>query len=314
MGCIRPDRCERARFASAKSTGATLQASRLRRGTRKPRGCATIDAAFDFEVVKPSDPRYYGDIPTRTLKNQSRSIAIEATNVYKESVRPPKPIADDIEWMQAFLLALNDKHPLRRSETRRLTQAWQDAGRDAAKMLRKHKELNSYRFDSLGRPSARASLIPQGSGLRAFVDVEGPDVLTGKDEFVLDEARQMFIQFLLINSHLRAQLCERPCHRCDDYYLRKTSRQKAYCSRKCATVGSAAFATKRRLEAEHSNKLKVAAEQAERWIRTRTNVDWKHWVSKQPPATKLALTPKFLTRAVNKGELIAPLRNNGMNR
>ena len=216
---------------------------------------------------------------------------------------------DDSGWMQSFLIALNDKHPLRRSETRRLTKRWQDTGRDVAKMLRVNPELKPYFFDSLGRPICRAMLIPSGSGLRAIVIADGPNNILGREELMKDEARLMFVHFLLIDPTLREKLSEQPCPRCDDYFCKNTSRQTVYCSQKCGKVGTAAFATKERLKSEHSEKLRVAAEQAQRWTTTRTKYDWKLWVSKQPAGRKFGITPKFLTRAINKGELIAPLRS-----
>lgn len=227
-----------------------------------------------------------------------------------------KPNAEDTDWLKAVIIALNDQHPLRRSEMRRLTKGWQDAGRDAAKMLRMHPELKPYLFDSLGRPSCRAVLIPKRSGLRAIPIIDGPSNVTGRDELIKDEVRLMFMHFLLIDPTLREKLSQEPCPRCGDYFPMNTSRQTVYCSRKCGKVGTAAFATRERLKSEHAEKLRVAAEQAQLWDKTRTQSrgrlprdDWKHWVSKQPAGRKFGVTPKFLTRAVNKGELAAPQRS-----
>lgn len=106
-------------------------------------------------------------------------------------------------------------------------------------------------------------------------------------------------------------LCEKlggPCARCGDYYIKKTARQNTYCSLRCGRASTAAYATKKRLQDERSRKLAVASDLKQKWITTRTKEDWKQWVSKQPRGKRMEITPKFLTRAVNKGELVPPIK------
>ncbi len=95
-----------------------------------------------------------------------------------------------------------------------------------------------------------------------------------------------------------------PCARCGRYYLKKRSSQKVYCSRRCGNVATAVARTRKRLADEHADKLRRAAKAAQKWITARTQDDWKVFVSKREPG----ITPKFLTRAVNKGELKAPTK------
>jgi hypothetical protein len=127
-----------------------------------------------------------------------------------------------------------------------------------------------------------------------------------RDFGIKHEVRLVFID-LLINP-LRDKLSENPCARCDNYYLKKTARQKVYCSRKCGKDGTAAFATKKRWEKQHANKLRVAAEEAQKWITAVTKLDWKQWVSRQKAGRNAEITPKFLTRAINKGEITPPTK------
>lgn len=95
-----------------------------------------------------------------------------------------------------------------------------------------------------------------------------------------------------------------PCARCGRYYLKRRASQKVYCSRRCGNVATAVARTRKRLADEHADKLRRAAAVAQKWITARTNLDWKHWVAQR----ERDITPKFLTRAVNKGELKPPTK------
>ena len=114
------------------------------------------------------------------------------------------------------------------------------------------------------------------------------------------EALRFFIN-LLMNPE-----CDKlagPCERCDRYYIRKTVRNKSYCSRSCGTQATALAATKKTRAEAHANKLRTARALISRYEAIRTKVPWKQWVS-----LRGEISPRFLTRAVNKGELKTPLR------
>ena len=99
-----------------------------------------------------------------------------------------------------------------------------------------------------------------------------------------------------------------PCARCGRYYLKKRASQKVYCSRRCGNAATATKRTRQRLDKEHADKLRRAAAAGQKWVKerqqSRTRKDWKQRVSEIEPG----ITPKFLTRAVNKGELKAPTK------
>jgi hypothetical protein len=96
-----------------------------------------------------------------------------------------------------------------------------------------------------------------------------------------------------------------PCARCDNYYIRRTARNKVYCSRACGTSATAIAAVRKRRDEEHADKLRRAREAAQQWIKSRSRFDWKQWISRKEPD----ITVKFLTRAANNGNLKAPVRN-----
>jgi hypothetical protein len=246
--------------------------------------------------------------------------------------KPLRPIEDFPKFMDLILLSLNsaphENWPVDRAEIRRLVNVWQDSGRDARKTLKRLQDLKPYNFNEDGNLSCQATLFPVGSGLQTVPLAPPPATsleerlkeVSGNppgaffmtcntpqpsvEEWLVDQARRDFIRLLL--HPLREKLSDRPCARCDRYFLKKTARQTEYCSRKCSRDGTAAFATKKRLRDQHSRKLTVAAELAQKWITVRTKDDWKQWVAKHPRGVREEITPKFLTRAVNKGGLMPP--------
>lgn len=115
------------------------------------------------------------------------------------------------------------------------------------------------------------------------------------------EALRWFVEFLM---NPECHKLAGPCDRCDKYYIRKSARNKRYCSRSCGSKTTAAAATKRARQQEHEQKLARARERIQDYAKSRTKLSWKQWV-----ALKGDITPKFLTRAVNKGELQEPVRS-----
>jgi hypothetical protein len=107
--------------------------------------------------------------------------------------------------------------------------------------------------------------------------------------------------------------CEKlagPCTRCGNYYVKKRASQKVYCSRRCGNAATAVVRTRKRLAAQREDKLQRAAEAARKWSSSRSNLDWKVWVSRK----ESDITAKFLTRSVNRGALKSPIRRVGRTR
>jgi len=92
-----------------------------------------------------------------------------------------------------------------------------------------------------------------------------------------------------------------PCARCGNYYIKKRASQKVYCSRRCGNAATAVVRTRERIASERRDKLARAKAAAKKWNRAATRLDWKHWVAK-----KTGIDPRFLTRAVTKGDLVPP--------
>lgn len=115
------------------------------------------------------------------------------------------------------------------------------------------------------------------------------------------EALRLFIELLL---NPECHKLAGPCSRCEKYYVRRSARNKIYCSRSCGTRATALAATRKRRDEEHADKLARAAAAAQEWTVARTNKDWKSCVSRRHPD----ITVRFLTRALNKGQLKLPTK------
>jgi hypothetical protein len=121
-----------------------------------------------------------------------------------------------------------------------------------------------------------------------------------------EEALRFFLT--LIFNPLKNELCG-PCGECGRYYIRRTAKNDTYCSRSCGARKTAIATTKRKRAEEHADKLQRARVAIEQWREQRLTgrarqKDWKRWVS----TVELDISPHFLTRAVNKGELKLPVR------
>lgn len=99
-------------------------------------------------------------------------------------------------------------------------------------------------------------------------------------------------------------LCEKlagPCSRCERYYIKKRASQTVYCSRRCGNAATALARTRERIEYERKDKLRRADGAIREWRKAKTQQDWKSWVTQ-----KTKIDPRFLTRAVHKGDLVPP--------
>ncbi len=110
--------------------------------------------------------------------------------------------------------------------------------------------------------------------------------------------------FLILITNPNWEKVAGPCARCGKYFIKKRASQKVYCSRQCGNTATATAKTREQRQQEHADKLSRAARAAQKWAIARTKLDWKPWVSRKEPD----ITPKFLTRAVNSGELKEPVR------
>jgi hypothetical protein len=177
----------------------------------------------------------------------------------------------------------------------RLVQAWQSSGPDLARFHRDNPVTWSAVVQYLERKPPLLWYSP-GSGGASLISSPFPSNTPSK------EAVRLFIMLILNPEWERLA---GPCARCGNYYIRRTARNKAYCSRSCGTRATALAATKRKREEERAEKLCRVVQLCQRWLTARTKQDWEPWICEQ----QRDITKTFLTRAINKGDLKPPVRS-----
>ncbi len=198
-----------------------------------------------------------------------------------------------------------------REELRRLVGNWQASGPDIGLMCHDNPGLReklrdcmrlSYEpnFGPIASLAVLPSLAPEGKRS------------AGTQSYSQEDAAKLraFSSFWLLTLNpLWARLAG-PCARCGNYFLRKRSTQRVYCSRRCGNASTAVARTRARLEIEHLEKTQRAKAAICAWnaLETREEHDWLVWLGKREPG----LTGKFITRHVNAGKLPEPKRGKSL--
>lgn len=220
------------------------------------------------------------------------------------------PSGPPLEYLVRVCEVLNNesRNPALHAALALLVSGWKRSGPNLKRMLSDGPDQWAWRSDCLERDigdSFTAVYVPSETGA-AYLSLREnfPERFLGeRGRFgarpisPYAEALALFVGFTLNRN------CERlggPCSRCHKYYIKKTTRQKVYCSRRCGSFLTAEMATRKRYAEERQRKMAGAKYWISKCPRNRLN-NWKVWVAK-----KAKTTPKFLTRAVNKGELHAP--------
>jgi len=177
---------------------------------------------------------------------------------------------------------------------RELVQRWQASGPDLEKFYRDNPTTWAAVEQHLKENAPLLWCTPGSGGANLICSP-----LPGKTSS--EEAVRLFLMLILNPEWERLA---GPCARCGNYYIRRTARNKAYCTRSCGTRATALAATKRKREGERAEKLRRVVKLCQQWRTTRTKQDWKSWICGQRDITKT-----FLTRAVNKGDLKPPVHN-----
>jgi hypothetical protein len=193
--------------------------------------------------------------------------------------------------LEEICQVLNSKKAKGTFELQRLVKAWFASGPNLKKMLHADHRLwgdvqNSWRSLYVPTNTGRAhiALFPEGPG----ENKESPQ----------DEARRLFAALTL---NPQNTLLAGPCARCGNYYLKKTRRQKVYCSQRCGTTATALSAVSKKRADEHAQGLRSARAALLAWKPTSNEEGWKKAISR-----RTNLTVQWLSRAANKGELSPP--------
>ena len=176
-------------------------------------------------------------------------------------------------------------------ELRRLVQAWIRSGPNVSRLLDADPMLNQ------AIQSFRPHFIPTKCGVARLAFLNAPEYLASVKP--IEIALGLFRDFLLnpYNDRLGG-----PCRNCGNYYVKKTERKKSvYCTKQCGHRFTSRLANKEQRNRERGALLELAKKRIATWLKAKTTMSWKVWVTQRPPITK-----HWLTRAVRKGELAEP--------
>jgi hypothetical protein len=210
----------------------------------------------------------------------------------KFGIYPPEP-AD----LEDLCKILNVARPLGdgfiNDRLRGLVCSWRDSGPNLEAMKRENPDFWE-KFHS----SVKAEVETTTNGMAQLLLVSNLDKRDPDIGVCYHFAR------LILNPECE-KLCG-PCKRCGAFYVKKRASQIAYCSRRCGNAATAVARTRARLANVHQDKLtrakRAQAEWERGWNKGRITEPWKEYISRAQPD----ITPKFLTRAVNRGEIKSP--------
>jgi len=179
-----------------------------------------------------------------------------------------------------------------KQELRRLIAEWNRSGPNLLRLFKQDPDLQEKCI------RGTTLLIPTRDGVAQLAWT--PHRANHKNFSQKDAALEHFTEFLVNPLALKLG---GPCERCGKFYIKNTTRQKTYCSRRCGMGRTALSATQKRREAGHAKKLLTAQQMIEQYGKVRRWKGWKEWVHAE---SKGEITEKWLTRAVNLGKLIPP--------
>lgn len=177
-------------------------------------------------------------------------------------------------------------------ELRRLVDQWKLSGPNVRELFTQEPELEAL------SKRGKISFYPTDTG-RGHLEWSPGEAIEGIAS-PKDVARQRFMM-LITNPNWEG--LGGPCIWCGDYFLKNVNRPRSYCSVKCSSRSTAIAAMKTKRQREHEEKLQQARSMIEKWESSGSKQDWRVWI-----ACDVKFTVKWLTRAVNKGELQPPVR------
>ena len=179
-------------------------------------------------------------------------------------------------------------------ELRRLIQLWQASGPNLQKMFRKDPTLREQTMHG-------QTVFYAARNGRGYLDwsptTPGPDATTR----LLTPQEDALREFMMLITNPNWETLGGPCRRCRDYFVKKTRRERVYCSKNCGSLTTAVSSVIKHRQAKKLEQVARARQSIEKWVRSSKRKDWKKWV-----AMDTGLTAKWLTRAVNEGHIRVP--------
>lgn len=179
----------------------------------------------------------------------------------------------------------------------RLIQAWEKSGRNTRLMKFPKEKGCPASFAEIAKDCR--VLISVNDSPRIYLD----EVFAPQRPWTpWDLAVNLFLKLV------RDPECEKfggPCQRsgCGKYFVRAGAKPKKYCSTDCASAASAKRSTKQKRAQEHREKIERTKKLIDR-LKPKQRETWKQYVHEADPEISI----KFLTRAINNGEIQPPER------
>jgi hypothetical protein len=233
-------------------------------------------------MPRPSPPKPLGYVPDPILARHQMSNLVNALNCIRI---PTREVGGPSE-----LRIVRLKESAMQVELRRLIRLWMRTGPNLRKMFRKEPALDT-------RARGGKATFYTTNGGQGYLD--WTPVVT--DAAGLSPGDQAFELFMSLITNPQWDGLGGPCKRCGDYYLKKTKRQKAYCSRTCSATATAVSAMKQRRQRDHAEKIRRAQEAIGDWSKAKRRQAWKRWV-----ANRTNYSLNWITRAINNGSLRPP--------
>ena len=245
----------------------------------------------------------YGE-RSREFKAQQVKMGIARTQeigIGKIPPRRPDELADDAVYRKAQETFV--------SSFQELLQQWREwtkSNKEWDRMFAKHLATGGELLTTVNRFLRRNPLMLQPA-------VSGPWLLVPefrmakfpprKDNPCARARRAALSAFVQFVQH---PLCDRlgKCVRCGRYFYGRPGQKCCPYPRRCGSSLAAIRATNKRWKEQRIEKLRLAQKAIADWKRLKRRPRWKTWVTK-----RIAISEKFLSRAVNGGELKPPSEN-----
>ncbi|MGB8031457.1 MAG: hypothetical protein WCF30_17535 [Terracidiphilus sp.] len=240
-----------------------------------------------------------------------RSIAAELRAYFNLPPAPP-PRNEDLENLKTVCTYLNlrkrvlallsvkgeigdspDEIATFSQSLRALVEEWRSSGPNTEVM----KQENPSLWEKIEHVTI--TIKPTSTGAAKIEPVGIPR----ENQGLTDAESLLYAFFLMLIMNPLWERLGGPCARCNNFYIKKTKRQKAYCSKRCGKLSTSVDCNRKRRHAQHLEKVERAKRFIVKWQAFGSKGDWKMWVS-----SKAGITSNWLTRSLNAREISDPTK------
>jgi hypothetical protein len=178
-----------------------------------------------------------------------------------------------------------------------LVEKWRESNRNLAACFQKYPATRRQIEEFLRRDPLAILASSKGASL---VMRPGQIFPRGEDKPIARARREATILFIELVRHPDRERLGK-CQRCGRYFFGRVGQKCCPRPRRCSSFLAAIEATKKRWKKERQAKLDLIKKAVAEWGQVKRRGDWKFWVADQ-----VGVTPKWVARAINSGELTPP--------